>query len=152
MWLLDHGADPNQQCAINLTPLSWAVACAPVRVIKTMFDRGADVQKGEPLQHAIDRETDIVEVLSLLLEKGAPLNKTMYQNDYQSWRLYFFMGLGTPLHKAADQGKVDAVQYLLGQGADTTIKDARGWTALDYARDSNHPDVVKLLEDVRAKL
>ncbi|KAJ5926872.1 hypothetical protein N7516_008645 [Penicillium verrucosum] len=29
-WLLRHGADPNQKCQIDLTPLSYAVHYAPV--------------------------------------------------------------------------------------------------------------------------
>lgn len=32
-WLLDHGADPNRQYVIDLTPLSLAVESAPISVI-----------------------------------------------------------------------------------------------------------------------
>lgn len=40
--------------------------------------------------------------------------------------LYQFMGLGTPLHKAYELGKLDVVRYLISQGASQTIKDAKG--------------------------
>ncbi|KAL2869729.1 ankyrin repeat domain-containing protein [Aspergillus lucknowensis] len=145
-WLLDHGADPNKQCSIDLTPLSWAVEEASFNTIKLLFNRGADVHKGEPLHHAINRKSEIVEVLALLLERGALVNGKQYENHYNSWRLFFFMGLGTALHQAAWLGKVDAVRYLLEQGADTSIKDATDRTPLDWAVNSNHPEIVAILE------
>ncbi|KAL5344119.1 hypothetical protein BJX70DRAFT_393535 [Aspergillus crustosus] len=54
-WLLDCGAEPNRQCKIDLTPLSWAVEDASLSTIQLLFGRGADVHKGEPLHHAINR-------------------------------------------------------------------------------------------------
>ena len=32
----------------------------------------------------------------------------------------------TPLHHAAEEGHVDAVQYLVGEGGDINIKDGGG--------------------------
>lgn len=115
-WLLDHGADPNRQCSIDLTPLSYAVADAPTHIIQTLLKCGGDVQKGELLQHAIDRQADVVEVLTLLIQNGAPLDRTMYQNHHWSWRLFLVSGLGTPLHTAANRGNMDAVRFLFSQG------------------------------------
>ena len=80
IWFHEHGADPNRQCSIDVTPLSMAVANAPIHIIQILFDRGGDAKEGELLQHALDRQADVVEVLGLLLEKGAPLNKVMYQD------------------------------------------------------------------------
>lgn len=79
-WLLDHGADPNRQCVIDLTPFSFAVESASISVIHLILSRGGDVQKGQLLHHAIERRSDTIEVLKLLLEKGAPINSTMYKN------------------------------------------------------------------------
>lgn len=115
IWFLDHVADPNRQCSIDVTPLSMAVANAPFSIIQTLFGRGGDVQNGELLQHALDRQADVVDVLAFLLEKGASLNKTMYQDHPWAWRIFLFSGLGTPLHKAAKLGKLDAVEFLLSQ-------------------------------------
>ena len=44
------------------------------------------------------------------------------------------MGLGTPLHKADELGKMDVVIYLISEGADLDVKDTNGRTALDYAQ------------------
>lgn len=43
------------------------------------------------------------------------------------------MGLGTALHRAAELGKVDVVSYLISEGANQSVKDANGRTAVDCA-------------------
>ncbi|KAJ6088408.1 Ankyrin repeat protein [Penicillium sp. IBT 16267x] len=143
-WLLDHGADPNNGCAIDLTPLSCAVKSAPISVINLMLSRGGDVQKGQVLHHAIERRSETIEVLKVLIENGAPINATMYQDHYPSWRLFYFMGLGTALHKAAELGKVDVVRYLISEGADLSIKDANGRTAMECAQIRGQSEVMKV--------
>jgi hypothetical protein len=45
---------------------------------------------------------------------GALVNLSMYEN-HTSWTLFHFMGLGTPLHKAAELGKVDMVPYSISK-------------------------------------
>ena len=52
----------------------------------------------------------------------------------------------TALMWAAGYGKTDTVQALLAAGAKPELKDDRGKTALDIAREGNFPDTVKLLE------
>lgn len=146
-WLLDRGADPNQQCAIDLTPLSYAIRYAPISIIGLLLRRGGNVQQGQLLFHALERESRVIEVLQLLLQEGAPLSTTMYQNHYPSWRLYYFMGLGTVLHKAAELGHLEAVRFLLREGIDLSIKDANGRTALECAKMLNKVEVVDVLEE-----
>jgi len=51
----------------------------------------------------------------------------------------------TPLMVAARRGSVDGVQLLLESGADANLKDTNGDSALDFARNSRHSDVVGLL-------
>lgn len=151
LWLLDHGADPNKQCSIDLTPLSYAVEQASLPTVKLLLDRGGDVHKGQLLHHAVERQTDTIEVLGMLLKRGAPLNSKMYENHYSSWRLYYFMGLGTALHKAAELGKADVLRYLLDQGADVSIKDATNRSARDWAALNNHQEAVELLQSVERR-
>ncbi|KAL2758679.1 hypothetical protein ACRALDRAFT_2058014 [Sodiomyces alcalophilus JCM 7366] len=144
-FLLDHGADMNFESYYAETPLSSAVQHASPGAIRELLRRGGDVQKGELLQHALDRTSDVEEVLRILLEHGAPLNVNMYENHTRSMNMWFFMDLGTPLHKAATQGNLEAVRLLLDHGADPTIKDNKGRTALEYAVKAGHSDVVKVL-------
>ncbi|RDW87064.1 ankyrin repeat domain-containing protein [Aspergillus mulundensis] len=143
-WLLGHGADPNRRCVIDLTPLSLAVESAPLPIISLMLSHGGNVRQGQLLHHAVQRQSDTVAVLRLLIEKGAPVNACMY-DDYPSWALFHFMGLGTALHKAAELGHVDAVRYLISQGADRRIKDANGRTAMECARMSDQQQVIEAL-------
>jgi ankyrin repeat protein len=46
----------------------------------------------------------------------------------------------TPLMMAAQYGTPEAIEALLAAGADPTLKNQRGLTALDFARKSVHPD------------
>lgn len=151
LWLLDHGADPNKPCSIDLTPLSYAVEQASLPTIKLLLDRGGDVHKGELLHHAVECQADTIEVLGMLLERGAPLNSKMYEKHYPSWRLYYFMGLGTALHKAAELGNADVVRYLVDQGADVSIKDVTNRSAMDWAALNNHQDIAELLQSVERR-
>lgn len=47
---------------------------------------------------------------------------------------------------AAGYGHEPVVRFLLDQGADRTLKDDRGKTAAEMARDGNHLSLAKLLE------
>lgn len=68
-------------------PLSYAVERAWLHTIKLLLDGEGDLRKGQLLHDAIDRQADIIHVLAVLPEKGAPLNSKMYENHYVSWRL-----------------------------------------------------------------
>ncbi|CAI7579169.1 unnamed protein product [Penicillium glandicola] len=131
-WLLDCGADPNRRCHIDFTPLSYAVEHASLPIISLLLSRGGDVAKGQVLHHAVARDSDEVEVLKLLIGRGAPINGIMYQDHEPSWNMNFFMG-ETPLHKAVFFRKIGVIHYLLGEGADPKIKDVRNRTAIQCA-------------------
>jgi ankyrin repeat protein len=47
---------------------------------------------------------------------------------------------------AAGYGQSETVKVLLDAGARADLKDDRGKTALDIAREGNFPDTVKLLQ------
>ncbi|KAJ5319016.1 uncharacterized protein N7506_011720 [Penicillium brevicompactum] len=146
-WFLDHGANPNARCEVDCTPLSYAVRNASLSVIELMLSRGGDVQKGQLLQRAVSRDEQLGDVISLLVDKGAPLNATMYE-DGPTLQRFFPMSLGTALHIATEQGKTDAIRILIRLGADTGVKDANGDTALEWARKWNKTELVELLRDL----
>ena len=52
---------------------------------------------------------------------------------------------------ASAEGLADIVSLLLGAGADRNIKDVDGDTALDFARQNSHTEVVELLENPPAR-
>ncbi|KAH9536794.1 hypothetical protein CY35_16G018300 [Sphagnum magellanicum] len=55
----------------------------------------------------------------------------------------------TPLMVAAGKGRVDDVSYLLSLGADTSIEARNGDTALDWAQNNGHANVVVAIETHR---
>jgi ankyrin repeat protein len=69
----------------------------------------------------------------------------MYQNHLHSYFYHRAFGIGTPLHNAAELGKLDLVDFLLGRGADPLIPDARGMLAVERAEQNGHTDVVERL-------
>ena len=55
----------------------------------------------------------------------------------------------TALHKAAYRGSLASATRLLEGGADLTLRDNNGKTALDDARSEGHSEVVALLSQPR---
>ncbi|GLA67358.1 ankyrin-2 [Aspergillus tubingensis] len=144
-WLLDHGAEPNKRTFIDVTPLSWAVERAPISTIRLMLDYCQNIQPGQLLHHAVQRDADTIEVLEMLLQKGAPLNTPVHE-DLPTFSVLCFMSLGTPLHRASELGRVDVVRYLLSKGADQDVRDSSGLTAMELAARLNQQAVVEVLQ------
>ncbi|EME45879.1 hypothetical protein DOTSEDRAFT_126046 [Dothistroma septosporum NZE10] len=133
LWFLEHGADPNTVCDLDLTPLSVAVQGAPIDVIRLLFSRGGSVSFGQLLHYAVRRDIqDQDEVVQLILDKKPLINNVMYQG-LECYFLQRAFGLGTPLHEAVERGKLDIARMLLDHGANPLIRDSLGKTARDRA-------------------
>ncbi|KAL1889866.1 hypothetical protein Sste5346_008589 [Sporothrix stenoceras] len=148
-WLTQHGADLNARPPyIDDTAMSRAVINAPPDFICELLDNyGGDIHRGQLLHNVLLRKPghDVVEVMGLLLNRGAPLNMTKYAGDAGSLHRYKTSDLGTPLHMAAAMGNAEAVRYLLSQGADASICSTKGKTALQWAENAWRDDVVTIL-------
>ncbi len=79
-----------------------------------------------------------VDVINLLLDQGASLNAI----DRESG--------ATPLMLAASLNRASAVAVLLQRGADPTLKDRHGMTALQRAKEAEASETIKLLEAHRS--
>lgn len=73
--------------------------------------------------------------IQALIEKGARVS------DVGSWGR-------TPLMLAAFKGSLESVRILVEAGADPETKDFDARTAVDYAREGRHPEVVAFLKGV----
>jgi ankyrin repeat protein len=87
------------------------------------------------LEHAVENgKVDSLETLLTLYKNDINVNEITYRGH-------------TALHTAADSGKLGCVVQLLHNGADHTIKNKQGLTALDLAIINNHVDTIKVLEN-----
>ncbi|KAJ5454906.1 hypothetical protein N7530_012675 [Penicillium desertorum] len=145
IWLLDHGADPNVRCDIDYSPLSYAVKYADLPTIDLLLRRGGDVRKGQLVHNAIYRETETLEVVKILIGKGAPFNALMYQDHQASWDMFPFMR-ETPLHTALALKRDDVVQYLIRKGANVNIENYKGQTVMQCADEDTRRRIVQEIQ------
>ncbi|KAG6849023.1 hypothetical protein H0H93_011936 [Arthromyces matolae] len=138
-WALDHGADPNKnRDGLYYSPLECAVSRNSLENAKLLISGGARVKGSHAL--VIAAQSGLTAMISLLLASGAGINE-IPPNKYN-----ISLWQGTPLHEAAKEGHLEAVQLLLHHGADPRLKDTDGKTALELARASDHVSVVETLE------
>src|SRR5262249_33553443 len=126
----NHGADLKVADRAGRTAFDYAIIRGDRETAKLLVTRGADVDaRGKyaltPLMRAAERgDTTAMEVA---LELGAKINA-------QSEAML-----------AAMDGKADAVRLLLRYGADRELKDYRGKSAIDWARESGRSVIVEML-------
>jgi ankyrin repeat protein len=145
-WLIEHGADPNAACDLDLTPMSYAMTDAPLAMIDELFSKGANVHRGQLLHHAVLRKNNALELVQKLVTAGAPINEVKYEKDPKSYNKRVVFGLGTPLHRAAEFNKTDIVEYLLSMGADPLKLDSEKCTPRFWATKWGHTQVATMLE------
>ena len=146
-WFLIHGADPNAPAGEwDVTPLSCAVAQAPLSTVKLLFEHGGSTAYGQLMNFASSRtDAEGVPIMQYLLDHGAPTNNTLWENrpDLAHWAM---VGASTPLHSAAAAGNVEAVRFLLEHGADRTKKSLRfGKLPIDVARACKNIEIADIL-------
>lgn len=145
--LLDSGISPNT--TLGISPLNAAVRRNRIEMARLLLERGADINKNCLIMHAV-RYPDM---LSLLLEGGAsPLcardgSTLLHQaarDDASAPSMALLLRLGIPLDTpdkdgrspfllAAREGAYTALDRLAAAGADVSLRDAGGRTALHLA-------------------
>ena len=125
--LIARGMNVNAANPQKWTPLHAAAEAGSVECVKLLLAKKADVNArtdrfmDTPLMLACGEFSggghDGLECARLLIAKGA------HVNAQTSW-------LQTPLMFAASFGRVETVKLLLAEGADATIMDEKGKTAL----------------------
>lgn len=96
--------------------------------VEALLAKGAEVNKTgwTPLHYAAAIGNN--EIVSLLLEKSAYIDAESPNKT-------------TPIMMAARGGHILTVKLLLDEGADATLKNDLGMTAIDFARKNNHQDI-----------
>jgi uncharacterized protein len=121
------------------TPLMMAVFKGQTALVLEMIDKGADVNKTDwtPLHYAATAGN--VQLIKILLEHHAYIDAESPNKT-------------TPLMMAAHYGTVGAVKLLLEEGADVSLKNDLGLSAIDFAQRANKQDSVDVIAAfVRAK-
>jgi hypothetical protein len=134
--LMKAGADVNLANLSGVTPLMGAAFSANAEIFSKLLAAGAKV---DPLDRVKKNAATYAAAhgctacLEQLLRTGTAPNAPLENNL-------------TLLMWAAAYGHESTVRLLLAQGADRTLKDNRGKTAADMAREGNHLLVAKLME------
>jgi uncharacterized protein len=135
--LLEHGADVDAPNVFQITPLMAAAAMAGSGRGGVGYTGGGGGTSNGALQG--DMQTRAIKVMGLLLQHGANINARVTDSRTRTAKMTAYIAGRdhegkTALFSAAEAGWDKVVQYLLDRGADPSVRDAAGKTALDFAR------------------
>jgi uncharacterized protein len=118
---------PKDETALMIAALRGHVALA-----RKLVEKGADVNKPgwTPLHYAAT--SGQLEIIDLLLENHAYIDAESPNKT-------------TPLMMAAHYGTREAVKLLLQAGADPTLKNELGLSAIDFAYRADRKDVAEMI-------
>ncbi|KAI9786673.1 MAG: hypothetical protein M1839_006224 [Geoglossum umbratile] len=109
--LLDHGVDINEEPCGDSAPslLGQAAKAVDTTMMKFLLSKGADPRKDSGYALSVARSQRNLEMIQLLLEHGADINKIF------GWH-------GSALQSAINNGDYDIARFLLDAGADVNIQ------------------------------
>lgn len=141
-WLLDEGADIHARGSNGWTALTIAAAKGNVTLLQWLIRQGAnaqvrDVYRYTPLLRAVDN--GFLQAAALLL--SLPETDVHARDEYEN----------TALHHAVFSNEEAMVNLLLDHGADPTMKNRNGLSAVDVVQSmSSHSQA--LLELLNAQI
>ena len=142
--LLAHDANPNARDAFGETTLHYASANGYLDVVKDLVERGGDVlarngREMQPIHLATNNERGSkYSIVNYLVGKRVDVNS----RDGTGY---------TALHSAAKMGRTRQARLLLESGADPTIVDGNGESAMHVARANGLEDMIQLLDIFRQR-
>lgn len=117
------------------SPLMMAAMRGELKLAAALIDKDADVNKTgwTPLHYAASStQGDQLGVAKLLLENAAYIDAASPNGS-------------TPLMMAAMYGNTSTLKLLLDEGADPTLKNQLGLTAVDFAQRADRKEMVELI-------
>lgn len=134
--MADRRLDVNRSNGAGETPLMLAALKGQPEWVKRLLLRGAYVNHPgwTALHYAASHPTELaMPMVRMLLEQHAYIDAESPNGT-------------TPLMMAAQYGTEAVVETLLGEGADASLRNEQGLSALDFARRAQRPDIVQRLE------
>ena len=138
--LLAHDPDLSFRAFLGATALHWAYFSGQAEVVKLLLEAGADPTARDHEYDCTPRAFGICVAASWgfagIFERVLRMDPTAVN---------ILEGRATPLHEAAREGHKAIVEALLASGADPSIQDSQGRTALDLAQLGDHQSIVEIL-------
>ncbi len=133
--LLAHGAEVDTQNVFQITPLMAAAGMSG----SARGGVGSAIAAGGGRGAQVDVQARVIGTIDLLLGAGANINTRVLDSHTHTAKLIAYVqGRDhegqSALFSAAEAGWDRVVKHLVERGADPTVRDASGKTALDYAR------------------
>lgn len=129
----------NSYSPDGFTPLGLATFFGHAETVEALINAGAEINaayretmKLTPLASAMAVGRN--DIARTLIAHGADVNAKA-ANDLR------------PLHTAAARGNVESATLLLDHGADINATSSDGKTAITYAEERNHPEMVEFLKN-----
>lgn len=147
--LLDKGANANSTGTASETTKDQSVLYVTILqeredLMQKLLEKGADPNLADsvgslPLSEAVIRRSADPRIVKMLLDKGANPNAT--EADKTTPLMYIAEN-----NKINPQTRLEIIQMFLDKGADKKLKDDKGKTAVDWAKQGGNKETVEFLQ------
>lgn len=147
--LLEKGASPNSvgkatENTKDQSVLFVTIFQAREDLMQKLLEKGADPNLADaagalPLSEVVIRRDADPRVVKILLDKGANPNAT--ESDKVTPLMYIAEN-----NKINPQTRLDIIKMFLDKGADKKLKDDKGKTAVDWAKQGGNKETVEFLQ------
>lgn len=127
---------------LKMTPLAYAVQQDSIEITKILLDSNAKAYLGSKgknkgntpfLMASYDNRKNALHILELLIKENISINQ-VDSNGYSA------------LIKAAIKGHENIAKWLVDRSIDKNLRDFKEKKALDYAKENNFTNIIKIIE------
>jgi len=150
-WFLTNGADPNiLSDRGKISALGAAAGSSTPAVVDLLLSHGSILSEAYPIHQAVarnDTNEEAIQMIDHFLDLGVDINFVQFENHPELAR-EISRELGTPLHWAAQGGRIERVLHLLKRGADASKLSSKGRKPAEWAKTGRRAnrEIVELLD------